>query len=134
MSAQYTILLVDDEPDIRGALRRSLKDANYEFIEASDGAEALALLRDHDVDAVISDYNMPGMNGLDLLQQIRISQPEVLRLLLTARADVNLAVRALNEGSVHRFLLKPWDHIDLRGIIEMTLHTMRTPQAAAARK
>lgn len=128
--ARYTILLVDDEPDIRSALRRSMYVPGYTIHECGDGIEALEYLRSHDVDAVVSDYNMPRMNGLDLMTQVRILRPEMLRILITARADVNLAIRALNEGSVHRFLLKPWDHIDLRGILQMALHTMR-PRAAA---
>jgi response regulator RpfG family c-di-GMP phosphodiesterase len=136
MSDRYSILLVDDEPDIRAALRRSLHVPGYTIHEAGDGAEGLAFVRKNPVDAVVSDYNMPRMNGLDLLQQVRIVRPEALRMLITARADVHLAVRAINEGSVHRFLLKPWDHIDLRGILRLALHTMRragdsTPAAAA---
>ncbi|MBL4635295.1 MAG: two-component system response regulator, partial [Kofleriaceae bacterium] len=54
----------------------------------------------------------------------------MLRILLTARADVHLAVRALNEGAVHRFLLKPWDHVDLKGIVRMALHSMHTQDLA----
>jgi DNA-binding NtrC family response regulator len=103
----------------------------YVIHECNDGVEALAFLRTHEVDAVVSDYNMPRMNGLDMLTQVRIMRPEVLRILITARADVHLAVRALNEGAVHRFLMKPWDHIDLRGILRMALHTMRPSRAAA---
>ena len=130
MADNYSILIVDDEPDIRGALRRSLN--GYTIHEAGDGVEALDKLRDIEVDAIVSDYNMPRMNGLELLTNARIMYPQVLRILLTARADVHLAVRALNEGSVHRFLLKPWDHIDLRGILRMAIHTMRPAPAMAS--
>ena len=137
MVEQYSILIVDDEPDIRSALRRTLKTPGYTLYEASDGVEALEKLKENPVDAIISDYNMPRMNGLDLLTQVRIMTPAVLRILLTARADVHLAVRALNEGSVHRFLLKPWDHVDLKGILRMALHTMgpsRAPVAVSSNK
>tara|TARA_R110002096_G_scaffold44526_5_gene120079 strand:+ start:9983 stop:10300 length:318 start_codon:yes stop_codon:yes gene_type:complete len=95
--------------------------------EAGDGVDALALLKKTPCDAIISDFNMPRMNGLDLLTQVRIMYPGMLRILLTARADVHLAVRALNEGAVHRFLLKPWDHVDLKGIVRMALHSMQSP-------
>jgi response regulator RpfG family c-di-GMP phosphodiesterase len=121
MPRERTILIVDDEPDMRAALRRSLYQANATFLEAGDGLEAVGLLLDHPVDAVISDFEMPRMDGLELLQYVRLRLPQVLRIMLTARADVNVAVRALNEGAVHRFLLKPWDRIDLRGIIDMGL-------------
>lgn len=132
MAETYTILLVDDEPDIRRAVRRTLAAPGYSFLEVDDGAAALALLERQRVDAVVSDYNMPAMNGLDLLAQVRDDYPEIVRILLTARADVHLAVGALNDGIVHRFLLKPWDHVDLRGIVQMTIHTLRTDAQVAA--
>ena len=129
MNDNYSILLVDDEPDVRRALKRSLHVPGYVMHEASDGVEALALLKTTSFDAVISDFNMPHMNGLDLLTQVRIVHPNMLRILLTGRADVHLAVRALNEGSVHRFLLKPWDNVDLKGIVRMALHSTQTAGA-----
>ena len=119
---RYSILLVDDEPDVRSALRRSVYVPGYTIHEASDGVSALKLIRSTAVDAVLSDHNMPAMTGLDLLKQLRVLAPQSLRLLITARADVELAMRAVNEGAVHRFLLKPWDGIDLRGILRMALH------------
>ncbi|MCP4448792.1 MAG: response regulator [Myxococcales bacterium] len=125
MEDNYSILLADDEPDIRRALKRSLHVPGYSMHEAGDGVDALALLKRTPCDAIISDFNMPRMNGLDLLTQVRIMYPNMLRILLTARADVHLAVRALNEGAVHRFLLKPWDHVDLKGIVRMALHSMQ---------
>lgn len=125
MADDYTILLVDDEPDLRRALRRALDTPGYTILEAEDGVGALEVLKARRVDCIISDYNMPRMNGMDLLTQVRISQPQIVRILLTARADVHLAVRALNEGAVNRFLLKPWDHIDLKGIVRMALHAKR---------
>lgn len=131
MADNYSILLADDEPDIRRALKRSLHVPGYTILEANDGMEALDVLREKRCDAIISDYNMPRMNGLDLLTQVRIIYPGMLRILLTARADVHLAVRALNEGAVHRFLLKPWDHVDLKGIVRMALHSMSETDGAA---
>jgi CheY-like chemotaxis protein len=119
--SECQILLVDDEPDMRAALRRSLYRAGATFLEAGDGVEALELLAAHRVDAVISDFEMPRMDGLTLMQHVRLRTPEILRIMVTARADVNVAVRALNEGAVHRFLLKPWDRVDLRGIVDMGL-------------
>ncbi len=131
MTKQLSFLLVDDDHDIRGALRRTLKDPEIILHEASDGVEALAMINELTVDGVISDYDMPRMNGLELLTQVRIVKPAVLRVLLTGRVDMPLAVRALNEGSVHRFLLKPWDHIDLKGILRIALHTMKSQNTGA---
>jgi CheY-like chemotaxis protein len=130
MDDRYSILIVDDEDEVRTAIRRSLHVPGYTIYEACDGVEGLEVLRKHQIDAIVADYNMPRMNGLDFLQQVRITRPNVLRILLTARADVHLAVRALNEGALHRFLLKPWDHFDLRGILRIALHKMRSPSEA----
>lgn len=118
----YSLLIVDDQPEIRSALRRALGSRSNTIFEARGGEEALEVLREHDLDAVVSDYDMPGMNGLDFLQRVRITWPSVRRILLTGRADVHVAARALNEGAVNRFLLKPWDAYELKGIVELTLH------------
>lgn len=134
MADTYTILLVDDEPDIRRAVRRTLATPGYTFHEVDDGLQALALLESQPVDAIVSDYNMPRMSGLDLLTRVRSDYPEIVRILLTARADVHLALGALNEGIVHRFLLKPWDQVDLKGIVQMTIHSLRTEPDSAALK
>ncbi len=133
MAAKWTILVVDDEPDVCNALRRSLRSGDYEVLVAYRGAEALEVMETMQVDAIISDHNMPEMDGLDLLQQTRILYPHVVRFLLTARGDLQLAVRALNEGAVHRFLLKPWDRIDLQGTLALALHSLSPKAAGHAR-
>lgn len=118
-----TILVVDDQPEVRSALRRCLKVGGNTVHEARNGEEALELIRDNDIDLIVSDYDMPGMTGLELLQRVRCSDPRLRRILLTGRADVNVAARALNEGSVHRFLLKPWESYDLEGIINLVVRS-----------
>ncbi len=119
----FTLLLVDDEDDLRATVRRALRSPEYTIREASCGAEALAILADTPIDAVITDFNMPVMNGLELLQRVRLTYPRTVRLMLTGQRDVELAVRALNEGAVQRFLLKPWDNVDLKGVVGMALRT-----------
>ena len=120
---QATILVVDDEGDVRDALRRTLTSGGYEVWTAACADEAMALMRNQSFDIVMSDYDMPGANGLQLLQRVRIQSPRILRVLLTGNADLQVAVKALNEGAVDRFLLKPWDRFDLNGVLELSLHT-----------
>jgi DNA-binding NtrC family response regulator len=127
---EYTILLVDDQRDVRSALRRALFLPGYTIHEANGGAEALEILRAGPIDAVVSDYDMPGIDGMSLLQRVRLQYPATVRILVTGRADLNLAVRALNEGAVHRFFLKPWNNVDLRGIVQMALHQNGAGSAA----
>ncbi len=117
------ILIVDDDEDLRAALRRELTIAGYQCREAGTAVEALQMLARRPIDAIVSDFEMPGMNGLDLLQRVRLLRPRVYRILLTGHANVDMAARALNEGSVNRFLFKPWNRVDLRGILEMALHS-----------
>jgi DNA-binding NtrC family response regulator len=116
-----SILIVDDEPLIRQALIRALSGEGYELLQAPGGREALNILTARGVDLILSDLVMPEMDGLELLKKARVVRPESLRIVLTGHADLDLAVRAINDGAVYRFLLKPWDSFDLRVMIKLAL-------------
>jgi DNA-binding NtrC family response regulator len=109
MAAKAKALVVDDEPDIREALRELLELDDLEVQTASGGREALDVLGQpgDGLRIIISDYRMPEMDGLDFLGRAQKLRPEVLRVLLTAFADTPLAVKALNEARVARFVAKP---------------------------
>ena len=121
-----SILIVDDEPLIRQALVRALSGEVYELLQAPGGREALNILTARSVDLILSDLVMPEMDGLALLKQARVVRPEALRIVLTGHADLDLAVRAINDGAVYRFLLKPWDSFDLRVMIKLALRHKTT--------
>lgn len=96
----------------------------YELIHAYDAAEASALLeRRDDIAAIVCDHYMPGTHGLDLLIEIRNRYPALVTVLLTAQADLELVMAALNEGHIHRFLTKPWDPQDLRTQLRRLIFT-----------
>jgi two-component system probable response regulator PhcQ len=118
---QHTVLLVDDEPAIVAALRRTLRGRGYRILGATSPAAALELVGAEPVDLVISDIDMPGMSGLDLVSRIRREHPGVVRMLLTGRGTLDAALRAINDGEVHRFLTKPWDDDELREIVSQAL-------------
>ena len=103
------ILLVDDEPKILSSLSRSLADEDLDEIKTAQNAEeALAILNETPgLAVVVSDYHMPGMNGIDFLVQVHNLFPDTSRILLTGFADLELAVNAVNRGNVFRFLVKP---------------------------
>ncbi len=128
MSKQYRILLVDDQPEVLKSLRRTLMREDLQILTCSSAVEGLEILDQEGIDLVISDNDMPAISGIDFLQRVRLRHPRVQRVLLTGRADLRLAMRALNEGAAHRFLQKPWDRIDLRGLVDILLHT--TPHCA----
>ena len=116
------ILICDDDPDIRLVMRRTLK--GYDLVEAGSPREAIEVLKQRKFDAVLSDYSMDtDADGLDLLQHVKIQQPDTVRFLVTANRDLEVAMRAVNEGAVHRYFLKPWNDEKLRSALEILLHS-----------
>lgn len=114
------ILICDDDPDIRSAMRRTLR--GHEVSEAGSPREALDALKLRTYEAVISDFSMgTDSDGLDLLAHVKLIYPDTVRFLVTANRDLDVAARAVNEGSVHRYFLKPWDEGKLRTALEIVL-------------
>jgi len=116
-----TILIVDDEESILKSITRTLVDENYRILTAQSGEEALSKLKNHDVHLVISDQRMPGMTGLELLKKVKIDYPQTLTIILTAYADIEVAINAINEAGVYKFIPKPWNEADLRVTIKRAL-------------
>ncbi len=121
LETPYKILLVDDEENVRRALKRALRRENYEIFESDSADGALEFLRENVVDVIISDHLMPKMTGLDLLKVVKNLYPLTLRIILTGQADVSTAIAAINEGEIYRFLTKPWDDVDLKVMLRLAL-------------
>jgi CheY-like chemotaxis protein len=104
-----SILLVDDEPDICESLKEILEATlpGVRVLTTNGGREALELLGRERVDLIIADYKMPGMDGLEFLREAQRRQPKVPRIMITAYPDLELAIKAINEAGVHRFVRKP---------------------------
>jgi two-component system probable response regulator PhcQ len=116
-----TILLVDDEPNVTDALKRALRREPYEFLTAISGPDAQQLLERQHVDVVISDEQMPGMSGSEFLSKVRKQFPHTIRMILSGQASLEAAVRAINEGEVYRFFLKPCNPTDLIFTVQQAL-------------
>ncbi len=101
------LLLVDDEPNLTSALVRSLDRTQFEIFTADSAQQGLMILAGNDIDVVVSDERMPGMTGSQFLTEVRKKWPNTIRMILSGQADLEAAVRAINEGEVYRFLLKP---------------------------
>ncbi len=112
-----TILTVDDDPMVSAAITRDLSTrygADYRIVRATSGAQALAVLtelalRDEPVALIAADQRMPQMTGVEMLEQARVHAPGAKFLLLTAYADTDVAIKAINDIGLDYYLLKPWD-------------------------
>jgi len=109
-----TVLIVDDDENTRFGLGHSLRGRGYKLLFAEGGAAALELLKAEPVDVVISDQNMPGMTGLELLSLARDRFPDTVRIMLTGETALETAVEAINHGEIYRFLQKPVDRAELQ--------------------
>jgi thioredoxin reductase (NADPH) len=115
--AKPAILAVDDDVAVVAAVVRDLRrryGEDYRVLRATSGAEALEILadqvlKDRPVAAVVSDQRMPGMTGIEVLQEVRQQSPDSKLLLLTAYADTDVAIRAINDIALDYYLMKPWD-------------------------
>ncbi len=117
----YSILLVDDEPNVLSALQRVFRQENYHIHIADNAQEALEILKAQPCQLIISDYMMPGMSGGDLLCEVKARYPQIIRIMLTGHADTNAVVAAVKEGAIYKFMLKPWNDDDIRITVALAL-------------
>ena len=128
MAEKYKILVVDDEADVEPLvlqrMRRQIRDGRYEFVFARNGVEALRVLgEDQEIDMVVSDINMPQMDGLTLLEQIPKVDPNIRSVIISAYGDMKNIRTAMNRGAFD-FVTKPLDFEDLQLTIDRTLENM----------
>jgi CheY-like chemotaxis protein len=128
---RYRILIVDDDPDSLILLRQSLALAP-EFLasveEAKDAEEALRKLDMDRYDVVLSDQIMPGMNGIDLLMEVKERYPYILRILITAHTGLEVVLRAVNLAQVHAYIEKPIDPLEVSKTLMESMVRMQERQ------
>ncbi len=115
--ARPVILTIDDDPEVLRAIERDLRQRyskTYRILRAESGSSALDLLRrlqqrNDPVALLVVDYRMPHMNGIETLSEAMKLYPDAKRVLLTAYADTEAAIKAINDVQLHHYLLKPWD-------------------------
>ena len=119
---QLVVLCVDDEQNVLRALERVLLDEDYKLHTSSSAEEGLIMLKEGiGAHIVVSDYRMPGMNGVDFLGKVYRSWPETVRIVLSGYADTAAVVSAINEGQIYKFIPKPWDENELRVAISNSI-------------
>ncbi len=110
---QASVLVVDDDVYVRRSLRRILTRAGCVYLEAANAATAIEILGREKVHVVLSDYRMPGMDGVEFLRLVKERHPAVQRVLLTGQADTAAIEEAVNRAEILRFVWKPWDEAHL---------------------
>lgn len=116
-----TVLIVDDEPRVLSALRRSLSEQPFSIETFTSPHEALHRVEAGGVDLVLTDHDMPGMSGAELLTRVRACDASVVRFMFTGKATLELAIQAINEGTIDRFFCKPANQVDLAASLRAAL-------------
>lgn len=120
MTAKKKILIVDDEIDLRLLLAHELASVGYDIQEASDGAEAIELLKIHHFDLALLDIQMPTVNGIQVLKYIKENTPDTKAIMLTGYADLKHAMEAKEYGAGD-FIAKPYKISDITSTLERLL-------------
>ncbi len=122
MEEEIKILCVDDEKNVLRSLQRLFIDEDYQISTATTGEEGLAILEDEpDVQLIISDYRMPGMDGVEFLKLANERRPATIRIVLSGYADTASVVAAINDGQIYKFIPKPWNDEELLLTIQKAL-------------
>nr|WP_315220679.1 EAL domain-containing protein [uncultured Duganella sp.] len=129
---QQTLLLLDDEASIRSSLKRLFRVDGYHILSAETAEQAFDMLAMNEVQVVISDQRMPGMNGTEFLSRVKNMYPGTIRIILSGYADLESVLNAINRGEIYRFYTKPWEDQTLRENIQEAFEYHRLLHAGDA--
>lgn len=125
---ENAVLIVDDDLNLLDAMKRRLRKESYTLHTADSAEAALRLLNETPIDIIVSDQQMPGMDGTTFLAKVRKMLPDTVRIMLTGNATMDVAIEAINNGSISRFLTKPCDMQELRATISEALFQIKKRQ------
>lgn len=128
LSTRPKLLFVDDEQRVLNSMRIMFK-RDYELFLASQGSEAMAIIRDNDIDVIVADHRMPRMTGVEVLSEVRSVSPRTVRILLTGYADLDAVEGSINDSEVFRFLTKPCAPKELRNTIRLAVQVAQEAPA-----
>ncbi|MGZ6071074.1 MAG: response regulator [Myxococcaceae bacterium] len=120
-----TVLIVAGDARSADAFHHTLDHEAHRLVEVSCLKDALAIAAREPLDVVVADTALPDGTGLALLHEVQRLQPATMRILLTSPAGVSLALEAMEHGEVYRFLVKPWDGVELRGVVRAAVERAR---------
>jgi PAS domain S-box-containing protein/diguanylate cyclase (GGDEF)-like protein len=127
---QHTLLYVDEEVNLRAAIRRELRHKGYRVLLAADAAEAFELLATDDVGVILCDQRMPGMSGTEFLSRVKHLYPQVTRMVLSGHGDLQSVADAVNHGAIFKFLTKPWLDEELAEAVHEGFAAFETARSA----
>lgn len=111
---EIKILFVDDEEFVLNAIKRLFMDESYTLLTARSAEQGIEILKKEDPQIIVSDYRMPGMNGIDFLKKVFLLRPDSVRIVLSGYADTSIVVQAINEGQIYKLIPKPWNDDELK--------------------
>jgi response regulator RpfG family c-di-GMP phosphodiesterase len=119
----HTVLIVDDDEQIGKSLGRLMKSIGASYVYLESGQSALDRIKSaaKPFSLILSDQRMPGMEGAAFLEKVKEISPDTIRFLITGYADVDAVTDAVNKGSIHRYIAKPWDNRILADTIKSGL-------------
>ncbi len=116
-----SVIFVDDEANILKTIIRSMRSANFKVLTTTEPTEALKFCLLESVQIIVSDFRMPGINGVELLTSAKQLKPDLHRIILSGLADENLIDEALKNEVVHQYLVKPIKMTELQTLLETIL-------------
>lgn len=122
------IYVVDDEPNVLASLKRFLIGEGYSVVTFSDGSEALAAMAEKEAAVIVTDYMMPGISGIEVLQKAREISPDTIRVMISGALDLELTMEAISRGEVYRIIGKPWSDLELKITIHQCVEQYRLIQ------
>lgn len=112
--SDHRVLVVDDDPTTLLTVASILHDEGFQVTEIDDALEAAERIAREPFDVLVTDFKMPGLDGLSLARKAKLLRPDTIRIMLTGLGDYEIAVAAINQGEVYRFMTKPVDEVELR--------------------
>ena len=129
-----TVIIVDDDEGVVGAAARTLRPSQLTVLATTDIDQALEWLRTRDVAVLVTDFQMPRMNGLELISIAKEAQPSTVRILMTGQNALDTAVEAINRGEIFRYVPKPFDGAKFRAVVTDALTRHRELALALAER